>query len=81
MDGYGVNQDLTHRVPDNSLIAMRMKKFRNESKNAANSARCHTKIRRFTITNAIGMFMNKEWALNAQLRATGACDKMKIVVE
>ena len=39
------------------------------------------KIRRFTITTAIGMFMNKEWALHAQLRAKGACDKIKIVVE
>jgi hypothetical protein len=35
MDDYRVNQDLTHRVPDNSLVAMRMKKFRNESDNAA----------------------------------------------
>jgi hypothetical protein len=46
-----------------------------------NSARCHTKIRRFTITTAIGMFMNKEWALDAKLRAKGACVKIKIVVE
>ncbi len=38
-------------------------------------------MRTLAITNAIGMIMNKELALDAGLRANGASDRIQIVVE